>query len=109
MEVKSEYGSIRYRFPDIAEGTILLGRMGVRQIEDMNSDNEENSDLVMMGKMLRHIDPYIESVDLKDKEGKEIKDVVVAKNNFIYMSMFYEIAASFMDHFDFGDKKKADS
>ena len=61
MEKTFEGGKIAYRLPNYAESIEVMGHWGL----GTEAFNEGNSDLVLLGRMLKHMKPFITSIDIE--------------------------------------------
>jgi hypothetical protein len=65
-----KFGSIEYRLPDVSEGMILMGRMGINFDDENENENDENQELIYVGKLIKHLGPFVNSIDVTINEEK---------------------------------------
>jgi len=99
MRVEKECGYIEFELPDIAEGMILFGKMGIDpEGIKKKTDEEINEDFIYIGKLIKNCGYLVTKLELKGREGKVYTSYGEAIKDFtmieIVTAMATEIAKS---------------
>jgi hypothetical protein len=70
------------------------------------SGMKDGQDLMFIGKMLNHIEFLISEVNLKTREGVEIKSYQDALENMEFMAILSEVAADILQAMEISPEKK---
>lgn len=67
---ETEFGKIEWEYPNVSEYFILLGKTGT-PLSTLESSTESDR-LVLMGKLVGHLGPYLKKIDL-NINGKKVE------------------------------------
>lgn len=105
-ELKTDYGTIKYRVPNIPEAIELIGLMGFNSKNITDAKKLGDNDLVFIARMIKNMGEFVDVTDLKFK-GENIDGYAQALNYFELMAPLSEVAKELFETLNFDSKKKS--
>lgn len=102
QELETEYGKIKYRYPNIPEAMNLLGKIGISKVPEEDASNE----YIMLGLMIENMKNLVQEVDVEIGKEKITDYNTLLKYNEMagYLS---QVATDIFDKMNFTGKKKS--
>jgi hypothetical protein len=101
-----EYGTLKYKLPNIPEAMMLLGKMGINSKSFSGKKAMDENELIYLAKLINELDPFISDINL-NIDGKIVTTYDELLKHFCMMIYLSEIAGEIFKSLNFSDKKKS--